>query len=119
MSPPGRYPDLYPVLNVLISTPVFVLAWLWSIKCGVEVGWALGGIGSGRRQVSPVEQRGSVDSTATVNGNGDASGLGSGYRHLGGRAVSLGYAQAKRKLENESRSRRGSTTFVPPAPGPA
>ena len=42
---PARYPDLFPVLNVLISTPVFVLVWLWSIKCGVEVGWALGGLG--------------------------------------------------------------------------
>jgi alpha-1,3-glucosyltransferase len=44
--PPSRYPDLFAVLNVLISTPVFVLTWLWSIKCGVEVGWALSGLGS-------------------------------------------------------------------------
>ncbi|OCH91210.1 glucosyltransferase [Obba rivulosa] len=44
--PPSRLPDIYPVLNVLISTPVFVLAWLWSIKRGIEVGWALGGIGA-------------------------------------------------------------------------
>ena len=34
------------MLNVLISTPVFVLIWLWSIKCGVEVAWALGGLSS-------------------------------------------------------------------------
>ncbi|KAJ7459872.1 glycosyltransferase family 57 protein [Mycena latifolia] len=46
ISPPVRYPDLFPVLNVLISTPVFVLVWLWSIKCGVETNWALGGLGS-------------------------------------------------------------------------
>ena len=46
ISPPSRYPDLFAVLNVLISTPVFVLTWLWSIKCGVEVGWALSGLGS-------------------------------------------------------------------------
>lgn len=45
ISPPKRYPDMYPVLNVLISTPVFILIWLWSIKCGMEVAWALGGIG--------------------------------------------------------------------------
>ncbi|KAG6909141.1 hypothetical protein DXG01_001893 [Tephrocybe rancida] len=32
VSPPARYPDLYAVLNVLVSTPVFVLAWLWDIK---------------------------------------------------------------------------------------
>ena len=44
--PPPRYPDLFAVLNVLISSPVFVLTWLWSIKCGVEVGWALSGLGS-------------------------------------------------------------------------
>ncbi|TEB40059.1 ALG6, ALG8 glycosyltransferase [Coprinellus micaceus] len=43
---PARYPDLFPVLNVLICTPVFGLAWLWSLKCGVEVGWALGGYSS-------------------------------------------------------------------------
>ncbi|KAJ3482825.1 hypothetical protein NLJ89_g12116 [Agrocybe chaxingu] len=41
-NPPQRYPDLYSVLNVLISTPVFVLVWLWSIKCGVEVGMESG-----------------------------------------------------------------------------
>jgi alpha-1,3-glucosyltransferase len=46
ITPPSRYPDLFAVLNVLISTPVFVLTWLWSIKCGVEVGWALRGLGS-------------------------------------------------------------------------
>ncbi|KDQ62345.1 glycosyltransferase family 57 protein [Jaapia argillacea MUCL 33604] len=46
ISPPPRYPDLFPVLNVLLSTPVFVLAWLWSIKCGIEAFWALGGLGS-------------------------------------------------------------------------
>ncbi|KAJ7672726.1 ALG6, ALG8 glycosyltransferase family-domain-containing protein [Mycena rosella] len=45
ISPPARYPDLFAVLNVLISTPVFGLVWLWSIKCGVEVSWALGGLG--------------------------------------------------------------------------
>ncbi|KAH6912825.1 glucosyltransferase Alg6 [Coprinopsis sp. MPI-PUGE-AT-0042] len=45
---PARYPDLFPVLNVLISTPVFVLIWLWSIKCGLEVGWAVAG-GWGQR----------------------------------------------------------------------
>ena len=33
------------VLTVLLSTPVFAFTWLWSIKRGVEVGWALGGVG--------------------------------------------------------------------------
>ena len=45
--PPARYPDLFPVLNVLVSTPVFGLVWLWSIKSGIEVGWAVVGLGSG------------------------------------------------------------------------
>ncbi|EAU86038.2 glucosyltransferase Alg6 [Coprinopsis cinerea okayama7 len=40
---PKRYPDLFPVLNVLVSTPIFVLIWLWSIKCGLEIWWTLGG----------------------------------------------------------------------------
>ncbi|OCB89872.1 glucosyltransferase [Sanghuangporus baumii] len=43
-SPPRRYPDLFPVLNVLISTPVFVLTWLWSIKRGTEVTWGVVGL---------------------------------------------------------------------------
>lgn len=54
--PPARYPDIYPVLNVIISTPVFALIWLWSIKCGLEVTWALGGIG-GKAQDSSDWQR--------------------------------------------------------------
>ena len=47
VQPPVRYPDLFPVLNVLVSTPVFGLVWLWSIKSGVEVGWAISGLGGG------------------------------------------------------------------------
>ena len=43
--PPARYPDLFPVLNVLVSTPVFGLVWLWSVKSGIEVGWAIVGLG--------------------------------------------------------------------------
>ncbi|TDL22242.1 hypothetical protein BD410DRAFT_272741 [Rickenella mellea] len=50
LSPPARYPDLFPVLNVLVSTPVFVLTWLWSIKRGIEVSWALGGVGLRTKQ---------------------------------------------------------------------
>ncbi|EIW81432.1 glycosyltransferase family 57 protein [Coniophora puteana RWD-64-598 SS2] len=42
---PARYPDLFPVLNVLLSAPVFGLIWIWSIKRGIQVGWALGGLG--------------------------------------------------------------------------
>ncbi|KAI0036435.1 glucosyltransferase [Vararia minispora EC-137] len=42
--PPSRYPDIYPVLNVLVSTPVFGLTWLWSIKSIIEARWAVGGL---------------------------------------------------------------------------
>ncbi|KAF7298940.1 Glycosyltransferase family 57 protein [Mycena indigotica] len=52
--PPARYPDLFPVLNVLISTPVFGLVWLWSIKCGVEASWALDTLGSRPSRTSVV-----------------------------------------------------------------
>lgn len=45
LSPPARYPNLYPVLNVLLCAPVFTLAWGWSILRGVENLWALGAIG--------------------------------------------------------------------------
>ncbi|KAF8631066.1 hypothetical protein AX15_002670 [Amanita polypyramis BW_CC] len=45
IAPPRRYPDLFPVLNVLVCTPVLMLAWLWSIKSGMEVAWTVGGVG--------------------------------------------------------------------------
>ncbi|THH10478.1 hypothetical protein EW145_g1304 [Phellinidium pouzarii] len=44
-APPRRYPDLFPVLNVLVSTPVFFFTWLWSIKRSTEVAWGISGMG--------------------------------------------------------------------------
>jgi len=52
VTPPRRYPDLFPVLNVLVCTPVLVLAWLWSIKSGMEVAWTVGGVGPARTEES-------------------------------------------------------------------
>lgn len=49
IQPPVQYPDLFPVLNVLVCTPVFGLVWLWSIKSGIEVGWAIAGLGGGNQ----------------------------------------------------------------------
>jgi len=74
VKPPTQYPDIYPVLNVLISTPVFGFAWLWSIKCGVEVGWAMGGLGSGstsmtKKANTPAETIASSSSNAWVLGD--------------------------------------------------
>ncbi|CAD6981437.1 unnamed protein product [Tilletia controversa] len=37
-----RYPDLFPVLNVVLCTPVFGLIWLWSLKRQLEIGFAVG-----------------------------------------------------------------------------
>ena len=45
--------------NVLISTPVFGITWLWSIKCGVEVSWALIGLG-GKEKETARERRPSI-----------------------------------------------------------
>ncbi|KAG8897754.1 Glucosyltransferase-like protein [Tulasnella sp. 403] len=43
-SPPARYPDLFTVLNVLVSGSVFGLAWLWGLRKQFEAGWAIGGL---------------------------------------------------------------------------
>ncbi|KZT09122.1 glycosyltransferase family 57 protein [Laetiporus sulphureus 93-53] len=95
MSPPARYPDLFPVLNVVLTTPVFVLAWLWSIRRGIEMGWALGGLGSGmKNEVRPkvIEE----DAEGAVQ-NGSSSSVGGIKREAGARAISLGYAQGRRR----------------------
>ncbi len=47
LPPPTRYPDLYIVLNVLLSFGVFGAAWLWGIKRLVEGAWAIRGLGDG------------------------------------------------------------------------
>lgn len=44
ITPPTRYPDLFPVLNALLSAGVFGLAYLWSLKRLVEISWAMGTI---------------------------------------------------------------------------
>ncbi|KAH7100843.1 ALG6, ALG8 glycosyltransferase family-domain-containing protein [Auriculariales sp. MPI-PUGE-AT-0066] len=45
VAPPARYPDLFAVLNVLLSAPIFALAWLWSTARLVQVSWAVGVLG--------------------------------------------------------------------------
>lgn len=117
-TPPARYPDLYPVLNVLISTPVFVLAWLWSIKCGIEVGWAMGGLGPST--TAPISRPTSaVDGgrkSSVRNGSGlePMAAIGEGSEeNIRNRAVSLGYAQSesrRRKGGGKSRSLKSRTS---------
>ena len=97
ITPPSRYPDLFAVLNVLISTPVFVLTWLWSIKCGVEVGWALSGPGSVAYSSPKTKTLEDVDGTTSNS-----------IRQSGARAVSLGYAQSERRSREVTYNRRSA-----------
>ncbi|KAJ3555109.1 hypothetical protein NM688_g2762 [Phlebia brevispora] len=111
--PPARLPDIYPVLNVLISTPVFAFTWLWAIKRGIEVGWAIGGLGHAQasspssssalaasRSKQSVDGQGANGSERAVKSAVEAAGLGLGApsvdRAAGLRTRSLGYAQARR-----------------------
>ncbi|KDR82818.1 hypothetical protein GALMADRAFT_851446 [Galerina marginata CBS 339.88] len=93
LPPPARYPDIYPVLNVLISTPVFFLAWLWSIKCGVEVSWAVGGLsGSGSSRSHSSTAASASGSTRPSEDDGAAQGSSGWMRE---RTVSLGYKKKR------------------------
>ena len=101
-SPPARYPDIFPVLNVLVCTPVFGLVWLWSIKCSVEVSWALGGLGPAVRSPQPSTTNGGglEEKNAVLVGGSSTVGVASARARPGGpgRAVSLGYAQGRRRV---------------------
>ncbi|KAF5360802.1 hypothetical protein D9756_004908 [Leucocoprinus leucothites] len=95
VNPPARYPDIYPVLNVLISTPVFALAWLWSIKCGFQVGWAVGGLGSSSTSTSSASKGTKASSLAPEEASATSSSNTAwesvqGSRQGGQRAMSLG-----------------------------
>jgi len=95
--PPARYPDLFPVLNVLLSTPVFVFTWLWSIKSIIEARWTAGGLSvseSREKSVGP----GMRFPSESLGPSGFSSALappgGVRNRREGGlRAQSLGYAR--------------------------
>ncbi|KAJ4482066.1 glucosyltransferase [Lentinula aciculospora] len=103
ITPPTRYPDLYPVLNVLVSTPVFVCLWLWSIKCCIQVSWAITGL--------PVadHQHKKRPSTATASDVSERqfSVVPKSDRR---RAVSLGRAQGKRVRRASTHSAAGSAS---------
>ena len=99
VTPPARYPDLFPVLNILVSTPVFGLIWLWSIKRGIQVSWAIAGLPGSRTDTKiKLEKDGAHDSdnehaSATVRRR-----VGGIHRDAGMRAMSLGYASAPRGI---------------------
>ena len=63
-TPPPRYPDLFPVLNALLCAGVFGLAYLWSLKRLVELGWAMGSLRNA--------------GTSTTGGNVNVNGAGAG-----------------------------------------
>ncbi len=48
IAPPSRYPDLFPVLNVLISAGVLGACWIWAGKRLFEEAMGLG-FGAGMR----------------------------------------------------------------------
>lgn len=87
VTPPSRYPDLFPVLNVLVSTPVFGLVWIWSIKRGIEDGWALGGLPGAGTERHPKKDDDNISVADSI------SSLPSPVRtwREHGRAVSLGF----------------------------
>lgn len=90
LSPPARYPDIFPVLNVLISTPVFALVWLWSIKSGFEIAWAMGGL--------PAPSKSNADSATKIDQIASKGvSTGSIGREVGARAMSLGYSQGRQR----------------------
>ncbi|TKY85634.1 hypothetical protein EX895_005173 [Sporisorium graminicola] len=48
-----RYPDIYPVLNVLLTTPCFAVVWVWAMVRQVQVAFANGwtvSIGSSKKK---------------------------------------------------------------------
>ncbi|KDQ15002.1 glycosyltransferase family 57 protein [Botryobasidium botryosum FD-172 SS1] len=50
ISPPARYPDLYPVLNAVLCAGVFGIVWLVGMKKQFEAGWAIAGLGGRNRK---------------------------------------------------------------------
>lgn len=98
VTPPARYPDLFPVLNVLICTPIFGLIWLWSIKRLVEVSWAISGLPGKREKEGPSSAISATPSSA-------AFGHSSIRGETGVRAMSLGHASGRGHGQADARRR--------------
>ncbi|KIK52038.1 glycosyltransferase family 57 protein [Collybiopsis luxurians FD-317 M1] len=110
ITPPARYPDLFPVLNVLVSTPVFVSIWLWSIKSCIQVSWAITGP-SGLGVEASEHHRDRASSVFS-----DAGERVSLLRQSKGdrtRAVSLGHVSGKRVRRSSTHSVSGSSSAIP------
>ena len=103
MVPPSpRLPDIYPVLNVLLCTPIFGITWLWSIKRSIEVSWALGVLGSHTKSQEPTQSEAGSVIAEEDDGSlmaASSSVIGPTYatnRPLNFRTRSLGYGVGKR-----------------------
>lgn len=112
VAPPARYPDLFPVLNVLVSTPVFGLIWLWSIKRSVEVSWAMSGLPGKRGKTEGVSSSTPVPLLRSTFSRSPTVETIRG--ELGVRAMSLGYTSGRGRAQVDARRRalevlRGST----------
>ncbi|KAG1739481.1 uncharacterized protein EDB91DRAFT_1053925, partial [Suillus paluster] len=97
VTPPARYPDLFAVLNVLVSTPVFGLIWLWSIKRSAEVSWAISGL-PGKR-----EKKEGPSSTSAISAFSSSAAFRRG--EVGARAMSLGYVSGHGRGQVDARRR--------------
>jgi len=96
VTPPARYPDLFPVLNVLVCTPVFGLIWLWSIKRGIQVSWGIAGLPGSRTDIKiKLAKDDSHQSENEHAGTTVRRPMGNIRRDAGMRAVSLGYASGQ------------------------
>ncbi|KAF5385698.1 hypothetical protein D9757_005525 [Collybiopsis confluens] len=118
---PARYPDLFPVLNVLVSTPVFMCIWLWSIKSCIQVSWAItgpsgSGFSVGDHQIQHRDRAMSVMSDASDLPSSSSTSVARQLRDDGTRASSLGYAQMKKKRRTSTHSVSGMSSAVPAPP---
>jgi alpha-1,3-glucosyltransferase len=99
VTPPARYPDLFPALNILVSTPVFGLIWLWSIKGGIQVSWAIAGPPGSRTDTKiTLAKDGAHESNNEHPSASVRRCVGDIRRDAGIRAMSLGYASGHRGI---------------------
>ncbi|KAI0057837.1 hypothetical protein BV25DRAFT_1892293 [Artomyces pyxidatus] len=99
-APPARYPDLFPVLNVLISTPIFVLLWLWSIKSIIQARWAVGGLTFGEVRERKESLNDRADSEQVEDGVNSAA--------TGWRAPGLAHGLGRRRTASRATSVAGN-----------
>ena len=100
--PLARYSGLFPGLNVLFSTPVFVFTCLWSIKSIIEAQWTAGGLSAGGEPKEKEKKSGlrmrfpseSLRSGGVSSGVAPVEGI-RNRREGGLRAQSLGYAYTR------------------------